>query len=454
MKAVLNTAAGLIGRRVGLHTRELMQGASVTFFVRVAGTGIAFAFNIVLASILGASGTGAFYLGMTALAVAGVIGRLGLDHTVVRFTSVSVSAADWPGLRGVYRNSLLLTCAASGLSALAMYASAPFLASAVFKQPQLDLPFRWLSLAVVPIGVLTHHSVTLRGMKRVGWSAALQPKGGGIILPGLALCGLAVSGPEIGVTEAATVYSAAAALAALASVAGWRVITRDVPNAAPAFSIIELLRSSFPLLWVSLTNLVTAWAPVVLLSIFGTTRDVGIFSIAFRTAALTSFVLLAVSSIAAPKFASLYAEGRTQELSDVVRSSTTLMALASLPVLAVLLLAPGPVLALFGEEFSSGGAGILRVLALGQFVNVATGSVSHLLMMSGRERLLRNAMFGSAAATLLLNSVLIPSWGLMGAAIATSFVLAAVNLCLVRLSRRHLGISPVPLPRMLRRARA
>ena len=430
-----------------------MQGASVTFVLRIIGTGLAFGFNVMLARVLGASGTGTFYLGMTVLSIALVFGRLGLDNTVVRFTSIGAFSADWGSVKGVFRNSTLLALGASVLASFAMYALSGWLALDVFEVPELESVIRWLALAVIPMSLLAHHSSALKGLKRVGWAAIVQPQQGGVLVSALALGALLVLGSEMHVVGVSQIYLGATVLATAAAVGIWRTIAPQTVRAVANFPIRDLLQSSIPLFWVTLAHLTTAWVPIAVLGIYGATSDVGVFSIAFRTAALTAFVLLAISSIAAPKFATLYAENRTEELQDVVSTTTMLMVVATLPILAVFFFAPEQVLSLFGDEFEAEGANVLRVLALGQFVNVATGSTIHLLMMAGRERLLRATMFAGAALCVVINFLLIPTWGLMGAAVATTIAIISINLYQVHLARKHLNINPIPWTRFILRQR-
>ena len=101
---------------------------------------------------------------------------------------------------------------------------------------------------------------------------------------------------------------------------------------------------------------------------------------------------------------------------------------------------------MIGPEFLAGSA-LLVVLALGQFVNVATGSVGYLLMMTGHEKLMRNSVAIAAALNLALNLTLVPVAGAMGAAIATAISLATLNLVATYYVWSHLGIVMIPFLR-------
>lgn len=79
----------------------------------------------------------------------------------------------------------------------------------------------------------------------------------------------------------------------------------------------------------------------------------------------------------------------------------------------------------------------------GSFVNVATGSVGYLLMMSGNERLMRNNVAFIAVLSILFNVTLVPLAGPLGAAIATAVCLASMNLISAKLVWSRLGIRTI-----------
>lgn len=121
-----------------------------------------------------------------------------------------------------------------------------------------------------------------------------------------------------------------------------------------------------------------------------------------------------------------------------------MMIMFAAPVLLLFIVAPSWVMGLFGPEFTTGGT-VLLVLALGQFINVATGSVGFVLIMTGNERLARNNTVIAATVSLVLNVLLIPRLGALGAAIATAASIASLNLSAAYLVKRQLGILTIPL---------
>ncbi|MFT5718160.1 MAG: O-antigen/teichoic acid export membrane protein, partial [Oleiphilaceae bacterium] len=101
---------------------------------------------------------------------------------------------------------------------------------------------------------------------------------------------------------------------------------------------------------------------------------------------------------------------------------------------------PAWLMSFFGEEFRVASTALV-ILALGQFVNIATGSVGYLLSMTGLERKVRDNAFFSAIIGVTLGFVLIPIYGLLGASVATAIAIASQNLLGVYQVRKHLGFN-------------
>ncbi|GAB4347694.1 MAG: oligosaccharide flippase family protein [Candidatus Abyssubacteria bacterium] len=430
-----------INDRLDLHMQEVIRGASVALFLKVTGAGLAFCFNIVLARILGADGAGLYFIALTLATVASVVGRAGLDNALLRFVSANGSVGNWQAVKGVYRKGFSLALAASSAMSAFMFLAAPLLSERVFFKPALYWPIRWMSLAVVPITLFMLHAEILKGLRRVRDSILAQS----VCVPAFSLAGLFALARPWGVNGAVWAYVAAATLCATFAHFAWRTSTPQLRGVTPSFPTAELFRSSTPLFWSALLNLVMMWASTLFLGMWGTAGDVGIFSVATRTAGLTSFILIAVNSVAAPKFAALYRQGDMKALASTARNSARLMTLLAAPALLLFLLFPSWVMRIFGADFSDGAAA-LAILAIGQFVNVATGSVGYLLIMSGHERLMRNILIVAASMCILLDLLLIPLWGSLGAAIATAVSLAFQNVCAYYLVVKSLGISTILRP--------
>lgn len=423
------------------HFRDIVSGTSTAIFLKLFGFGFSFGFNVLIARILGAEGAGIYFLALMVTTIATVLGRIGLDNTLLRYTAGGAIIGDWESVKGVYQKGMTFAISTSAFITIVVFLLAPVLANYVFKQPELTEPIRWMSVSIIPISLLNLYAEMLRGLKQISFYLLVQ----GIGVPGFSLVGLYILGETWGVKGAVWAYIIAAALTALVALNFWHRTTPQLRNISGYFETKKLLGTCIPLFVVALMGLLMSWMAVLLLGIWGSDSDVGIFYIAQRTSFLIVFILGAVNSIAAPKFAALYKQGDIKSLESTARYSTRIMILLMSPIFLLLVFAPRWVLSLFGSEFEEG-ATALVVLSMGQFINVATGPVGYLLIMSGYEKLMRNINIIFAIINIILSILLIPRFGILGAALATALTIASMNITLAVEIHRKLSINILPIP--------
>ncbi|GAL24259.1 polysaccharide biosynthesis protein [Vibrio variabilis] len=207
-----------------------------------------------------------------------------------------------------------------------------------------------------------------------------------------------------------------------------------------------MLATARPLFVIVMLAQVTQWVGQLMLGALGSAEDVALFATAQRTALLTSFILIAVNSIAAPKFAESYRQEDMKQVRSVALMSGKLMTLFALPVVSFMFIFAPWLMGLFGSEFTQG-SNILRILALGQFVNVITGSVGYLLQMTGHERILRTNVVISSVFMIVGSALFIPLYGVTGAACVTAFSIAIQNLLCVYHVNKKLGFNTLNILR-------
>lgn len=426
-------------KRLDMHMLEVINGALVAFVLKVLGAGFTFMFNLLLARTLGAEGAGIFFLALTVTTIATVFGRMGLDNTLLRFTAANAAVEDWSAVKGAYEKGVKLAFIASFLSSVVLLAFAPLIADTIFDKPELVSSIQYMAFAVVPNTMLILHAETLKGLKRIKDSLFVF----GLGVPATSFVGFYLYTGIYGVDGAVWAYVFASVLTALLGFILWRIATPQLRYISGSFQIKKLLKSSMPLFWVTSLNMMINWMATFVLGIWGTKEDVGVFSIASRTAMLTSFILLSVNSISAPKYAELYKKNELQALALTAKNTTKIMTLIAVPIILLFLIVPQYIMGIFGSEFEKGGI-LLSILAVGQFVNVATGSVGYLLMMSGNEKLLRNNAMLIAVVSVVMSITLIPVFGVIGAVVTVAVCLTMQNFIATYFVWKKLKILTLP----------
>jgi len=424
--------ASTVSAKLDHHAREILLGAGISLALRVLGAGLGFGFNVVLARMVGAEGTGIYFIGLSVVSVVSIFGRLGLDSVALRRIAIHHDASGNPA--GIATRVVKLGMLASLIASILVFGLAPLLADFVFSKPELSWPLRWMALSIVPLTLMTLYAEMLKGLKRIFYSQLVQV----VLTPAISVLCLLASGQHE-VMAAIWSYLAASIGAALAAFVIWQIL---VPRAAErvVVSTQNLLDESMPLMWVNALIAVNAWTDTFVLGLFRPAAEVGVYSVAARTAMLTGFVLIAVNNVIGPKFAALHGRGDTNGLARLAVQSARLTLLAAAPILLAFALMPTQILGMFGKDFQ-GGELILLILVLGQLMNVASGSVGQLLVMTGNGKLLRNVIFGSTLLNIALTITLVQRWGPAGAAVASALASVYTKVATSYYVKTRLGFS-------------
>lgn len=178
-----------------------------------------------------------------------------------------------------------------------------------------------------------------------------------------------------------------------------------------------------------------------MLGYFRTAEEVGVYSAVQRTAVMGTIVLTAFNTVFAPVISRLHDQGRILQLKTLFQTIAKWTFTFSLPIYLAMILFRKPLLGLFGPEFVSG-SGALAVLSVGWIVHSGTGSTGVMLSMTGRPMVNFLNMSGFFILNIGLNLILIPRYGILGAASATAFSLTAGNAVSVVITRAFFKVLP------------
>lgn len=433
------------GREANLHQR-LVRAATGTFGLNVAYAGLSFASAVLLARLMGARGYG-IYVYVLALANILIIpSLLGLDRLLIREVATYHTQAEWSLMRGLLRRATQGVLLISLSLAVAAAISAWLWVGHIYSE---TLRTFWLALLLVPLLALTRiRQATMRGLHHVIVSqlpeSLIQPVLFILLIGSIHLLWSAEVTPPwaTGLRVVTT---------GVAFLAGTLLLQKRLPlsvrAAAPAFRTRTWLRSSFPMLALGGLTVVNAQTDTLMLWALSGARAAGIYSVANRGAVLVAFALTAVHTAFAPTIAKLWAEDERASLQRIVTKSARVVLLISFPVALGLIVFGYWFLLIFGPEFVQGRAA-LAVLTASQLFSVAIGSVGLLLVMTGHERDAALGLGASALLNVLLNLILIPLWGINGAAVATSSSMIFWSILMARRVYQVVGIQPAAWGRL------
>lgn len=419
-------------------SRVLRRGSIGSLAVKVLSAAIGLGLTVLMARILGADGFGLYSWVFSLVLIAAVPLKSGLAELVVRQVAVYQTDGDWSLLRGLLDRADHIVLGVS-LAVGVLVGGGVLLLSDQFADAGKAPTIGW-GLVLLPLMALTTlRGAALRGLRRVV-VGQLPEK---VLRPGLLLCVLALATLRVDVRapEAMAYHGIAAglSLAAGAVILG-RVLPDEAGEATPEFRDRSWLASIGPLAFVGGMQVINNQADIFLLGFFQPASEVGFYRMGVKGAEVILFPLYAANQVVAPYISRAKSGGDWETLQEIVQWASGLLLLVAVPAALFMILFGRPLLGfVFGQEFVAAYSPLV-ILVAAQLVNVGAGCVTVLLNMTGHEK---DAAFGVAIAAglnIVLNLVLIPMFGMMGAAWATVATVITWNVILCKRAYEQLGI--------------
>lgn len=414
----------------------LRRAASGSLLLQVVLTGLGLLTNIVLARWLGVVTYGAYSLASTWLDLLFLPAQLGLARLAVRQVAAYQAGEKWGEMRGLLRFSFGAVLPFSILLGLTV-----LLAGQLFPGALPEFALLALFMLQLPFSALANLAASAqRGLNEVLLSQAPAS-----LLKPLLFLGLVAAAVFLYQSPASALTAAALALVStiVAFVASMILLRRAIPAATRAAAPVYLQRlwmaAALPMLLTSIAASMNGRIGALLLGALAGPDTVGIFNVALQGANLITFGLLAANLAIEPSVARLYAQGDMTRLQRLMTRSARAISLYTIPVALAFVLLGRFYLGLFGPAFIAGYAALV-VLSAGQAFSALMGSPGLLLTMSGYERQALWGMLSALVVNVVAGWLLIPRWGMNGAAVAATLGVVAWNVIMVVRAWQLLGI--------------
>jgi O-antigen/teichoic acid export membrane protein len=383
---------------------------------------LSFLFEIAAARGLGVHDFGAYIVGVGIAWVLAQIAPLGMTWAVVRYVSIYRSQADLERLRGTVLLGVRVTAISGAILGAAMFVAAPLLATYVLHDPDFTLMLRLLAFSV-PLSALTEQLLaTVQAYTRVISTVLVRS----VVVPALRLLGVLgalaiLGGGAVTVAGSHLVVELVGMLLALFAML--RVLTfgparhpgRQVGRYARPLAAQRILESSTS----DFGNLVLSASRSASLAALSTA--------AMRFTLVAAGLFKAIGIALAPMVSDIHAADQREHLARLYKAASRWMFAIGVPVFLVQILFGRWLLTLFGEEFSVAYPALV-ILAVGQLVNSATGVTVDVIRMIGRSGLMLANTVLDVTCLVVLNLILVPRYGLVGAALAAAQQLVISNV--------------------------
>ena len=429
------------------ETSAAQRMAIIAFAIRIFSAAIAFVSQIFLARLMGEFEYGVFVFVWVIAIILGNLSCLGFHTAVIRFLPQYRTAGADEAIIGLAITARIFSMVSATLIAATGIAALYFLGDRIESHYVQPLFIGAFVLPMIALGDV------LDGTARAnGWPVnALSPTY--IVRPLLIIAFVACAIWLGRMADANTALVAALAATYLTSVVQFLVVTTRLQKRFPARRVEVHFKTwlmvAFPIFLIEGFYFMLTNADVIIVGIYLPPEKVAVYFAAAKTMALVHFVYFAVKAAAAQRFSTLVSGTDRTALASFARQTVQWTFWPSL-LIGALVIAAGPfLLSLFGPSFQQGHL-IMVILFAGIIAKAMIGPGEVLLTMAGELKICATIYATALAVNLGLNVVLIPLWGLHGAATATAGAMVIEASLLHLTIRRRLGIvmfiASAPLP--------
>lgn len=402
--------------------------------------------SIVLARVLSPAGFGNYAYTFAILSVMSIPVQLGIPILILRETAQAHAQSNWSLMKGIWwwgsTRIIVASIVVITISAIVVFATA-----VQFEREALNVFL--IGLPLIPLMALGRaRGAALRGLQRVVQGQFPED----VLRPSLLVLFTVV--PYwlfAGQVSPSHVMQSHVMAAIISFVVGAVLLVRARPSeltrSTERFTENKTwLRAVFPLAFISGMQLINQQADLLMLGVLRSAEETGLYKVAISGASLAVFGLQVVNMVIAPHFARLYVQEKMDLLSRLVSVAAIGGMIATLPIVVIFIVWGSEILSLmYGLAYIESYMPLV-ILSLGKAISVFFGLTAVILAMSGYEKKAAYVLVITALMNVFLNAVLIPVFGVSGAAMATSFSVVFSSFIFWRVIKNNLGIDSSIIP--------
>ena len=404
-------------------SKKFAFDVGITFAASVVSMFIGFVITVLLGRYLGAGDLGLYRMVSTIYGIAMLFAAIGIPAAIIKYVA---EFKDDRAKSDAIVSSGVITSLILGIvfSVLFYFLSGIF--EGIFDMPGLSGLLKILS-PVFPFALVGGALLGLlngrREMKRYGTATILQSVLMLVVSVSLIYCGFGVAGVVIGV---------------VISSVGWclylLLITRDyfeITFEGYADNTKTMLGFGVQIFGVNAINMINYQADIILIGYFLTATDVGYYAVAVGLSKFFWLIPQAIQTITYPATSEYWSNNNHSALQIMIDKSMKYTACVLFPVgLGVGFFSKEIITLIFGDAFIHAVLP-LQILVMGTVVFGVVKAIGGSVTGMGRPDIGLKIVGISATTNVVLNLLLIPIYGISGAAVATAislFVAALLNI--------------------------
>jgi O-antigen/teichoic acid export membrane protein len=375
---------------------------------------------------LSPSQVGIFNLGLTISGIIGLVIIFGLDRAVVRQIAFYSGKGEKNLELGVISSSTVIVFILGFIFIPIFWLTIDQIALFLFRKPELAPVVKVLLLSV-PFAMFTRLGMGILQAYKMMKSMVFFEQ---VLIPFFRIVGtiLVISLFAKTLTWISISYTLMISLGSILALiyVGYTYQQRKRDH-YPKRSYTELLQFAWPFFGASILNRTNTYTETLLLGGLSTSQQVGLFSVSFKLAVTLTIIFQAINTVAAPFIAEMFARSDHQKMEYQYKAITRWGFTLALPLGLIMCLNSYEIIMVLNPEYLAG-VPVLQILSLSQLMYVLVGPVALILTMTNYVRLNLVDLFLTLILSIILDLLLIPRYGAIGAAYAGMISIVFINI--------------------------
>ncbi len=413
------------------------KGGAIAVIFKISSMVLGFLNQIILARILGAGGIGEVLLVLSVVNVSAQFARFGMEEAMMRFIPSYIEKRDNAKLKGTIYFVLKFCLLLSILFVFLVILLSKFISINVFHSEGL--------LKLLPIVAIAIPASVIRGV--IGGILKGHRDIFKALLPELLISPffriaifLLLTLQGVSTLHAIVAFIIGEIFAVVLSIIFLVKELNKIEPVKQQYENKKVLGVAYTMIFASFGAYLYTQADLWILGMFRSTEEVGIYGVSAKLVTLILFSMAAFATIIPPLISKIHISGNRDELIKVVSGSTRWVLSIAIPITLILVLEGKFILKYFFGEIFVNGYIPLVILSIGQIIKAGTGLVGYILQMTGQHKTFLKITISGGISNIILNILLVPYFGMLGAAIATTLCFTMVNIICVFVIYKRLTV--------------
>lgn len=402
---------------------DVARGGGISLLGNAGTKAITYFYNFALIWQLGAERFGEFTLAVTIVSFIGLVSNIGLPQGIIRYGAIEMLENGRSGVNQVMKSALKIIIPVCVLSAIALAFGAIGLSTLVFKKPELTPVFQVLAVGIPFVALQSTFLAGTRSMKEMKYTSIV-----GVIQPLIALV-LAIILVALGmdVMGAAIAYNISYVVGSILALTFYLHMIPSKERRGGRYPLRQMIKFSVPLSMTEWMQYANERTEIFFLGLLPGAVGISIYKIAWSLAGLETLLRLSLEQILAPYSSDLTHRREITQLGSLYKITAKWGFTAALMIFLIYVLFGKEIMGFFDPSLVSG-AWVLVALGAAQLFNEFTGACNTILIMSGRSWLTLMNTIVTFGVNIAMDWALIPTYGLVGAAIAGATTVVLLNV--------------------------